>query len=179
MNYHNYHNYYFTLILRLLTPFIISYKVLNQIFFPLTLKSTYLIYHFLNPPLFLFDSYLITFNNYIKFTPACAAISAYFLLLLLTISTKDIKLLTRTKIFLLGSLILFIINLIRILTLLFILERYGFNLFQQIHNFLWIFLGSLLVALTWILLTHHYKIKSIPIYSDLKYLLKQINIFKH
>ncbi|MAG45265.1 MAG: hypothetical protein CMH63_00640 [Nanoarchaeota archaeon] len=172
-------DYYSTLILRILTPFILSYNILNKFFFPLTLNFSYYIYRLIDSQVFLIDTYLITFNNSILFTPACAAISAYFLLLLLTVLTKDIKFLIRIKIFLLASLALFIINLLRILILIGILEKYGLNTFQQTHNIFWILFGSILVALIWILLTKYYKIKSTPIYSDLKYLLKQINAFKH
>ena len=73
-----------------------------------------------------------------------------------------------------GSIIILTINLARILSLIYILENYGFNAFQQTHDFLWLILGSVLVAFTWIFLIKHYKVKSIPIYSDIKYLLKQV-----
>ena len=171
-------NYPLTLILRLLTPLILSYSLIEKFLYPLTLNTSYFLLKFLNYKIFLFTPYLITLNNYIRFSPACAAISAYFLLLLLIIFTKDIKLLIRIKIFFLGSLIIFLVNLIRILTLVFILEKFGFNTFQQVHDIFWILFGSILVAFTWIYLTKHYKITSIPLYSDLKYLLKQINVFK-
>jgi exosortase/archaeosortase family protein len=172
-------DYYPTLILRILTPFILSYELLSKFILPLTLNTSYYIYRLFDPQIFLIDNYLITFNNSILFTPACAAISAYFFLLLLTVFTKDIKFLIRLKIFLIGSLTLFIVNIIRILVLIFVLERSGLSSFEQTHNFFWIFFGSLIVALIWIYLTKYYKIKSIPLYSDLKYLLKQINAFKH
>ena len=171
--------YYLPLIIRLLVPFIISYSLLTKIFYTLTIYLPYYLMKLINYQVFIIPPYLITSGNYIRFSEACAAVSAYFLLLLLIVLTKDIKLKNRIKLFLIGSGIIFSVNLIRILFLIFILETKGFDLFQQVHDIIWIFLGSLLVALTWISLISHYNIKSVPIYSDLKYLLKQTKIFKH
>ncbi len=171
--------YYISLIIRLLVPFIISYNLLDKIFYSLTIYLPYLLMRLINYKVFIAQPYLITSSNYIRFSEACAAISAYFLLLLLIVLTKDIKLKIRIKMFLLGSLIIFSANLARILILIAVLETKGFNAFQQAHDIVWIVFGSLLVALTWIFLISHYSTKSTPIYSDLKYLLKQIKIFKH
>ncbi|MBS3150857.1 pacearchaeosortase [Candidatus Woesearchaeota archaeon] len=170
--------YYLSLIARLLIPFIITINLLDKLIYPATIYSSYFILRLINYQAFIIQPYIITAGNYIRFSQACAAISAYFLLLLLILLTKDIKLKTRIKMFLLGSIIIFSVNLIRILTLIAVLEKQGFNAFQQAHDIIWIIFGSLLVALTWISLIKHYKISSIPIYSDLKYLLKQTKLFK-
>ncbi len=170
--------YYYSLAARLLMPVILSSNLLSKLFYPLTINASFFFLKIINFQAFLISPYIITTENYIRFSQACAAISAYFLLLLLIILTKDIKLKTRIKMFLLGSAIIFSVNLIRILLLIVILEKYGFNAFQQIHDVFWIIFGSLLVALTWISLIHYYKVKSIPIYSDLRYLLKQTKLFK-
>ena len=167
-------NYYASLGLRLLTPLIITYSVLEKIFYPLTIYIPYYILNLLKVKTFIFQPYLITSSSYIRVSDACAVISAYFLLLILVIITKDISLKKRIKIFMFGSIIILTINLARILSLIYILENYGFNAFQQTHDFLWLILGSVLVAFTWIFLIKHYKVKSIPIYSDIKYLLKQV-----
>jgi len=171
--------YYLSLTARLLIPFIITYNLLDKIFYSLTIYLSYLLMKLISYNVFIIPPYLITSSNYIRFSEACAAVSAYFLLLLLIVLTKDIKLKTRIKMFLLGSGIILSVNLVRIVILIAVLETKGFNAFQQAHDILWIIFGSLLVALTWIFLIHHYKTKSIPIYSDLKYLLKQTKIFKH
>ncbi|MBI2507411.1 pacearchaeosortase [Candidatus Woesearchaeota archaeon] len=170
--------YYIQLIIRLLIPFIVSYNFLGKIFYPLTIHFPYYLLRFLKYQVFIIPPYLITSENYIRFSEACAAISAYFLLLLLIVLAKDIKLKTRIKIFMLGSAIIYIVNMARILMLIAVLEKYGLSAFQQTHDILWIIFGSLLVALTWISLVRRYSIKSIPIYSDMKYLLKQIKLYK-
>ena|SRR3989344_7818717 len=164
-------NYPTSLIIRLITPFIISYSLLGKIIYPATIFSSSIILNLIGIKSFIFSPYLITLNNNIRFSEACAIISAYFLLLLLVVLTKDISFKKRLKIFLIGSIVLFIINIIRILVLIYILETRGFDSFQQTHDIIWLVLGSILVSLTWIGLIRHYKIKSIPIYSDIKYLL--------
>ncbi|MBI2105521.1 pacearchaeosortase [Candidatus Woesearchaeota archaeon] len=171
-------NYYGNLIIRLAVPFIISYQFLNKIFYNATIYFPYFFMKLINFQVIMIRPYLVTQNNYIRFSEACAAVSAYFLLLLLIVFTMDMKLKARTKIFLIGSLIIFSANMIRILLLIFILEKKGFNAFQQVHDVFWIIFGSIIVALTWIFLTRFYKIKSIPIYTDVKYLLKQTKLFK-
>jgi exosortase/archaeosortase family protein len=171
-------NYYKTLVLRLALPLIISYSLLSQIFHPLTLYTSYIIIKTFNSSVTILSPYLITFSNYIRFSQACAVISAYFLLVLLLAFTKDISFKIGLKILSLGSLIIFTTNIIRILILIFVLETHGFNTFQPIHDIFWVIFGSLIVALTWIILTRFYKVNSVPIYSDLKYLLKQTKIFK-
>ncbi len=122
---------------------------------------------------------IIFFNNIIvKFIPVYLAYLAYYLLFFLIITTKDINFKKRIKMFLLGSLFILIINLLRILTLILILNKYGLDLFNKIHIMTWSFIGSILVALTWIFLVKIYNINSIPIYSDLKYLKKLIQCVK-
>jgi len=170
--------YYISLMIRLLVPFIISYNLLTKIFYPLTIYFNYFLLKLISYQVFIIPPYLITSENYIRFSQACAAVSAYFLLLLLIVLTKDIRFKTMIKISLLGSAMIFAVNTARILILIAVLEKYGFNTFQQTHDVLWIIFGSLLVALTWIFLARYYKIKSIPIYSDIMYLLKQTKLFK-
>lgn len=164
-------NYQLSLISRLLIPFIISYSLLEKVFFFLTIHTSYYLLNLIKIKTILISPYLITFSNYIRFSSACAIISAYFFLLLLIILTKDISFKKRIKMFLLGSLMMFLINIARIIVLILILERNGFNAFQQAHDIIWMIMGSVLVALIWIFLIKVYHVKSIPIYSDIKYLL--------
>src|SRR3989338_5404729 len=55
----------------------------------------------------------------------------------------------------------------------FVLIKYGLNYFDMIHLFFWTFVASTYVALIWIFLTRKMKIKSIPAYSDIKYLYEK------
>lgn len=172
-------NYYKSLILRVAIPFIISYKILQQIIFYLTINITTISLSLINNDVFLIDDSLSYNGFFVKLIPACAATSAYYLLLLLVCFTKDINLNKRLKIFFYGSLIIFIINSIRIISLVLILDKYSYSLFKATHLFFWSVIASVLVALIWIYFIKKYKIKSIPVYSDLKYLLKRTTKHMH
>ncbi|MBS3172489.1 hypothetical protein J4438_02840, partial [Candidatus Woesearchaeota archaeon] len=70
---------------------------------------------------------------------------------------------------------IFIMNIIRIEILLFLLIKNNYNLFEQVHLLFWNFVSGIYVAFVWIILIKKYKINSIPIYSDIKYLYQRIN----
>jgi len=158
-------------------------RILILLFLPFTLFqilsvniTLYLSFFLLNlfGPVFLIDNFIFFNNTIVQFIPECSASLAYYLLFFLIIITKDINFKKRIKMFLLGSLIILIINLIRIIILVLILDKYGFNLFNNLHILTWSILGSILVALIWIFLIKIYNISSIPFYSDFKYLIKKV-----
>lgn len=171
-------DYYKSLILRILIPFIVSYKIVQLITLYLTINVSKVVLSIFSSDVFIIGTFLSYNETFVKFIPACAAASAYYLLLLLTTLTKDINLEKRLKIFFYGALTIFIINIIRIVSLIILLDNKSYLLFNATHNFFWSIISSVLVAGIWIYLTKKYKIKSIPIYSDLKYLIKKINLYK-
>ncbi|MBI2673204.1 hypothetical protein HYX19_03010 [Candidatus Woesearchaeota archaeon] len=73
-----------------------------------------------------------------------------------------------------GILLILLLNIIRIDILIFIFLEYGINWFNNLHLFFWKFLSSIAVVLIWIFLCHKFKIKNIPVYSDFKFLMKEI-----
>ena len=77
--------------------------------------------------------------------------------------------------FLVGILAIWIINLVRIILLIVILKELGSNYFDQVHLLFWHFISGVYVALVWIFLVKKFKVKKIPIVSDVKYLYKRIN----
>jgi len=153
----------------------IYHSIFYTIFSPLTVYITYyLLKLFTNPIL---TSSTITFNSHsFTFIPACTAASAYLLLTILILTTKKIKSLTRIKMFLLGSLSILTLNIARILILMFTYNNIGETAFNTVHLFFWHILSTVFVVLIWLALINIYKIKSIPIYSDFKHLLKQLKI---
>ena len=148
----------------------VSYSLLYKILIPITLyPSFYILKLFYKAEL---SNTLITIENYsLTFIPACAAASAYILLGILILLTKGIKLKTGLKMFLLGSSLILIANIIRIEALILILINFGKNYFETLHLFIWKVLSSVFVALVWIFLIKFYKIRSIPIISDIKELM--------
>ena|SRR3989344_1876785 len=143
------------------------YKILK----PLTLYPSYYILN-------LFSEATLSVNGIIKdqyflnFVDACIAGAAYFLLALLILFTDKIRLRDRLYMFLLGSLMLLVFNIFRIEVLFYILFNYGANIFHSVHLLFWKILSTLFVFLTWILLIDIFKIKSIPVYSDYKKILR-------
>jgi exosortase/archaeosortase family protein len=108
--------------------------------------------------------------------PACIAGSAYYLLTILNLSTKGIKLEKRIQILLTSYVLLLIFNSLRIffLGILYINESITFDFF---HKFLWYFVSILFVVFIWFFLVKLYSIKDIPFVSDIKYLFKN-SLFK-
>lgn len=159
------------LLLRLVSIvlFLALYPILEHIL-------TFLTIHVSNLFLSLFYKTLIVGNSIfvndkiVSFVPACIAMTAYSLLFLLITLTKDINLKASIKLFLIGAVLIFVLNIIRIEFLTFLLIRNNYNLFETVHMVFWNFVSGAYVAFVWIFLVKRYKIKSIPIYSDIKHL---------
>ncbi len=107
----------------------------------------------------------------IEIAPACVAGSAFYLLLLLVLSTADIKPETRIKAILTSFFMLFSLNILRILILI---PMTGAHYFEIVHWIFWHLISIVFVVGIWFYIVKIYKIKSIPIYSDFKYLKKLI-----
>ena len=108
----------------------------------------------------------------IALIPACIAGSAYYLLTILNLSIPEIKINKRIKMLLFGFVLLLILNILRIV-LLSIFAINNSNLFNIAHLFFWYFLSTLFVAGIWFLEITIFKIKQIPFYSDIKYILSK------
>ena len=142
--------------------------IIYLILTPLTLYvTTTILLIFTNP--ILQGNFIGLTNLTIQIVPACVAGSAFYLLLILIFSTADIKPATRTKATLTAIAILFALNILRILALIPFAKS---NYFQIIHWTIWYIVSTILVIATWFTIAKIYKIKSIPIYTDIKYLLK-------
>lgn len=141
------------------------------VFTPLTVYAVYFILGIF------FDVFvsgsIIIVNHFfpIEIIKACVAGSAYYLLLILNLSVPNIKPLKRMKMIFLSFLVLFIFNIIRIVSLSVIFINQN-TLFETIHIIFWYFGSMALVALIWFSEVAFFKIKDIPIYSDLRALLK-------
>jgi len=151
------------------------------IFTPLTL---YPIYFLLN---LFFDATLsgniITVYNCfpIEIIEACVAGSAYYLLLILNLSTPNILLKKRLRIIAESFLALLIINLLRILFLS-VMYVSGSGLFDVTHKIFWYFSNIILIVGIWFFMVKSFKLKETPFYSDIKFffnLKKKANKSKH
>lgn len=147
-----------------------------QLFYLLfTFITVYTVYFFLN---LFFDAILMSNEILIGDIPIeiigpCVAGSAYYLLLILNLSIPGIKLSKRMKILFFSFLALFIINILRIL-LLSVFIVFGVSLFDMTHKLFWYGGSTIFVVGIWFLSIKLFKIKKIPFYSDIKFLLKNL-----
>lgn len=117
------------------------------------------------------NSLLIQGYN-IQIIPACVAVSAYFLLLILNLTTPmPVKIRVKSLIFSLLALLL--VNILRIymLSLMFLNNATSFEI---VHKLFWYILSTVFVVAIWFLTIYLFKIKEIPAYSDIKYLIKSL-----
>jgi exosortase/archaeosortase family protein len=150
--------------------------ILYAIFSPLTLFFSFILLQSFgyNPAVNIATDTIMVYGHTLQFIPACTAASAYLLLVLLILLTKDIKISTRIYIFLLGSFLILAMNILRIDILIIILVKYSKDFFNTIHLLFWKIVSTVFVAFVWILLSIIFKVKTIPVVSDIVYLIEII-----
>ncbi len=114
---------------------------------------------------------IIVVNNEIpiEIIDACIAGSAYYLLLVLNLSTSKINLKKRIGMLALAFGSFFVINVLRIFVLTVILLS-DFTFFVLTHKIFWYFMSTIFVIMIWFAEVKVFKIKEIPFYSDMKLL---------
>lgn len=145
-----------------------------MIFTPLTVFPVYWILS-LFFDVYALSSNVLVINNLIpiELINACIAGSAYYLLLILNLSTPKIKIKTRVKAILFSFMVFWLINILRIV-ILSAMAVSSSPLFDVTHIFLWYGISIILVVGIWFTEVKMFKIKQIPFYSDLKHLFKKI-----
>ena len=109
---------------------------------------------------------------YANIIPACVAGSAYYLLLILSLTTPmNKRMRLKSLVFLIGSFL--ILNTLRIIIFAIIFSHKGFEIFDVAHAATWYFGSTVLVVLLWFSAVLIFKIKNIPVYTDFKMLLKR------
>jgi exosortase/archaeosortase family protein len=168
--------YWSKLVLRLVFGllFVLVYGVFYEVLRVLTIYPSYFLIN-LGYSVGLVGNSLFFGGNVVNFIPACIAAVAYALLLFLIIFTKGIGFGKSVKMFVLGSLLILIMNVIRIDLLLVILFEFGPDMFDNVHLVFWNFISGIYVAFVWIFLVKKFKVSGIPIVSDVRYLYKRIN----
>jgi exosortase/archaeosortase family protein len=140
------------------------------IFKPLTLWFTYFILHFFYN-VQVSGANLVFSNATIEIIDACVAGSAFFLLLVLNLVTREIKIAKRIYLFLFQALILLLLNVLRLVILIpmFLQNSASFDI---THKLFWYVLSTIFVVLIWLFGAWLFKIKTIPAYSDVIFLLR-------
>jgi len=166
--------YFKELVLRVVTAFavLMGYPLFYVILAPLTLHFSYFFFSIFQPSALIGDT-IQTQTASFKFIPACVAASAYILLAMLVFLTKDIPWNERLQMIVYGSLAILAFNILRIELLLLTFFKLE-TAFDTIHLFVWKFMSTAFVVLLWLGLAKLYKVKAIPVYSDLKHIAGMI-----
>lgn len=105
----------------------------------------------------------------VEIIPACVMGAAFYLLFALVFLTGEIKPLKRIKLLISAFVSLFILNVLRILFLILINK---INSFEIIHWVIWNIVSAIFIVAIWLSLTKLFKIKSVPVYTDFKYIIR-------
>ena len=139
--------------------------VFYRVFLPLTLWPVYFLLKIfydisLNGNIFFIS------GTEIEIVSACVAGSAYYLLLILNLTTS-MKARQRFYSIAFSFLSLLVLNILRIFFLsILYLENFAF--FDFTHKLFWYLLSIIFVIGIWFLTVKIFKIKNIPVYSDIK-----------
>jgi exosortase/archaeosortase family protein len=109
-------------------------------------------------------------NLPIEIIGPCIAGSAYYLLLILNLSTPKIKIWKRIFSLIFSFGLLLVINILRIF-LLSILFISGSSFFDITHRLIWVVGSVVFVVGVWFITVKLFRIKEIPFYSDITSLL--------
>lgn len=168
--------YEYNLILRVVLALLIRPEIFTFSLMFLTIYFPYLLLLVLGYKVQLIYSAktILVNGGSLQFVDACVANSAYYLLTLLILTTKDIGFKKSVKMFLFGSLLIYLMNIFRITLLILIVLNMGLDWFNVIHMTFWYVVSTVYVVLVWIFLIKMYNVKNIPIYSDAKHLIGYI-----
>ena len=166
---------YLSIIIRYLILILLSLPNLYLfylVFTPLTLYPVYFLLGLFWQTSLQANTILINALS-IEVISACVAGSAYYLLLILNLSIPRINIKTRLKMILFSFSSLLFLNILRIFILVsLLLIKPGW--FDITHKLFWYLFSILFVIGIWFIEVRLFKIKQIPIYSDIKFLFKQI-----
>lgn len=172
---------YSSIILRYLILLIVAVPNLFLFYFIFTPLTVYPVYFLLNLVFnaSLVQNTILLGQEYaIEIISACVAGSAYYLLLILNLSTPDIPIKKRLNMIFLSFLSLLILNILRIFILVLVLMILP-NMFDVTHKLFWYFISILFVVGIWFTEVKYFRIKTTPVYSDIKFLIKNIKKSKN
>jgi exosortase/archaeosortase family protein len=165
----------FSIIIRYLILILIAIPNLYLfylIFTPLTTNLTYIILNIFSD-VNIYNSFIEIDNSiFIQIIDACVAGSAYYLLLILNLSTPNIHIKKRLLMILSSFSLFLLLNLSRIILSVSTLMNFP-SYFNFVHYSFWYISSIFFVIGIWFLNVKLYKIKEIPIYSDFKFLVGQ------
>jgi len=149
---------------------IFSFRIFYLFFSSLTIYPVFFLLRIFFDSSLLYNVIFVN-NTTIELIGPCIAGSAYYLLLILNLSMPNIKLKKRINLLLFSFASLLIVNILRIFFLS-VLLIYGVSFFDITHKLFWYIGSSVFVVGIWFLGIKLFKVKEVPFYSDIKFLLK-------
>ncbi len=148
------------------------FYLLYLFFSPITIYSSYFLLNlFFDAHL---DNDIISFGgSSIKLIGACIGGAGYYLLLFLNFSIPNVKPFKRIKMVFFSLFLFFVFNILRIVFLSYLLYI-GSSFFYKAHLFFWYFLSTFFVVTIWMFELKFFKIKTIPVYDDIKFLIEKL-----
>ncbi len=173
-------NKFLDILIRYLILVLIALPGFGLFYFAFSLATIYPVYFLLN----LFFKVSLTGTTImiascfpIEIIGACVGGGAYFLLLFLNLSLPEIKISKRIKMIVFAFASFLIINILRIFLLS--LMYYSSSPFSEaVHKLFW-YIGSVLFVVgIWFTEVKIFKLKQVPVYSDLKFLYSNSSLRK-
>jgi exosortase/archaeosortase family protein len=122
----------------------------------------------------LFSDVVVLTNGFVydgvffELVSACVGGSAFYLLFIFIMSSRDIVWLRRLKMIVFAFLLLYVFNVLRIVFMAVFVDSVYFDVF---HLGIWYFVSTVFVVLIWFLMVWLFGVKSIPVYSDFKFIV--------
>ena len=147
--------------------------LLSAVLAPLTIAASFWCIQAMYGSAMLLGTNTIFFKGYYaSIISACVAITAYYLLIVLNLTTPmSLKKRLCSLVFSLG--LFFALNVTRITVFARLFER-GYDYFSLAHELTWYFGSTVLVILVWFVTVFVCQIKDIPLYTDVSTLLTEI-----
>lgn len=145
-----------------------------SIFKPLTVNSSFLIFDLFFQNVSLSQNSILIGGDFVlNIIDSCVAGSAYYLLFALNMSVPEKPFKKRLSMIVFGFISLLILNLVRISFLgsIFVTGISG-SLFDTAHQVFWLIGSTIFVFGVWFAEVKVFKIKEIPVYTDIKNSLK-------
>jgi len=147
--------------------------ILYIIFTPLTVSPVYWLLKKIYADTVLLGTTTLYFqDNYANIVEACVAGAAYYLLLILNLTTP-MPLLKRLKSIIFILVVFLVFNILRIVIFARLLVT-GADYFDTAHQITWYFGSTVLVIIVWFVNVLLLDIRTIPIYTDVKSLVREI-----
>ncbi len=147
--------------------------ILYIIFTPLTVSPVYWLLKKMYADTVLLGTTTLYFQqNYANIVEACVAGAAYYLLLILNLTTP-MPLLKRAKSITFILVVFLVFNILRIVIFARLLVN-GADYFDSAHQITWYFGSTVLVIVVWFVNVLLFDIREIPIYTDVKSLMQEI-----